>query len=349
MSVFDSLVGQPQVADRLRSAVAAPVHAYLFIGRRGTGKRRAAALLAGEWVGAEADRERNRGLALREEHPDLVIFEPEGNSLRSDEAEAIIVESSRSSVEAGRKVIVVDRFHEATPEAAARLLKPIEEPPPSTVFVLLAESVPPEHVTIASRSTTINFAAVSVDAIRESLLARGVDAQLADSAAIGSGGDIGRAELLASDEAFSHRRTLWWEAPERVGGSGYEITELVGAIVKATEEARAPLDAKHEREATQMDDQEALTGVRGSGRKIMEARQRRESRLQRTDEWRMGLATLAQRYRAELAGEYGEGIVAARPDVFETLTDASNALIRNPHDELWLHSLFLRLPRLRTL
>ena len=231
MSVFDFLVGQPRVADRLQAAVASPVHAYLFIGRRGTGKRRAAALLAGEWVGAEADRQRNRDLARREEHPDLVIFEPEGNSLRSEEAEAIIVESSRSSVEGGRKVIVVDRFHEATAEAAARLLKPIEEPPASTVFVLLAESIPPEHITIASRSTTIEFPAVSVDAITESLLASGVDPPLAESAAIGSGGDIGRAELLASDGAFSDRRNLWWEAPSRVGESGYEVTELVLSLI----------------------------------------------------------------------------------------------------------------------
>ena len=173
MSVFDSLIGQPLVKERLDSAVNAPVQAYLFLGRRGTGKRRAAALFAGELVGAEQDRERNRSLAAREEHPDLVIFEAEGNSLRSDEVEAVIVASSRSSVEAGRKVIVVDRFHEATPEAAARLLKPIEEPPPSTIFILLAEEVPPEHVTIASRSTTVEFAAVSVEAIRDALVNRG--------------------------------------------------------------------------------------------------------------------------------------------------------------------------------
>ena len=124
MSVFDDLVGQPTAATRLASAATEPVHAYLFVGPRGTGKRHGAALLAGELVGAEDDRDRNRRLAVREEHPDLVIFEPEGTSLRAEEVEAIIIEASRATVEAGRKVIVVDRFHEATAEAAARLLKP---------------------------------------------------------------------------------------------------------------------------------------------------------------------------------------------------------------------------------
>ena len=339
MSAFDTLIGQPQVADRLRAAVEAPVNAYLFVGGRGTGKRRAAALLAGELIGDDGDRERNRLLAVREEHPDLVIFEPEGNSLRSEEVEGIIVEGSRSSVEAGRKVIVIDRFHEATPEAAARLLKPIEEPPPSTIFVLLAEEVPPEHITIASRSTTIDFPSVSVAAIRDALLARGVTEELADSAAVGSGGDIGRAELLATDEAFSHRRQLWWDAPTQVAGSGYDIAQLVMSIIEATDLARAPLEDRHARESERMDEQESLTGVRGSGRKAMEARQRREARMQRTDEWRMGLATLAQRYRNEFPdGDRHLG-------VFATLTDSAEALVRNPNDELWLHALFLRLPR----
>lgn len=338
MSVFDSLIGQPLVKERLDSAVNAPVQAYLFLGRRGTGKRRAAALFAGELVGAEQDRERNRSLAAREEHPDLVIFEAEGNSLRSDEVEAVIVASSRSSVEAGRKVIVVDRFHEATPEAAARLLKPIEEPPPSTIFILLAEEVPPEHVTIASRSTTVEFAAVSVEAIRDALVNRGLAQDVANSAAIGSGGDIGRAELLATDDAFTRRRQLWWDAPNRVARSGHDIAELVAEITEATEQARAPLDARHTREIERMDEQESLTGARGSGRKIMEARHRREARMQRTDEWKMGLATLAQRYRSDLT--------QVDTDVFPILTDASAALVRNPNDELWLHVLFLRLPRL---
>ena len=346
MSVFDALIGQPRVASQLLAATDSPVHAYLFVGRRGTGKRKAAALLAGEVVGTEVDRERNRGLALREEHPDLVIFEPEGVTLRAEEVESIIVEGSRSSVEAGRKVIVVDRFHEASAEAAARLLKPIEEPPPSTIFVLLAESVPPEHITIASRSTTIEFPAVSVDAIREALLARGVASEVAESAAVGSGGDIGRAELLVTDDMFFERRKLWWDAPNHVGGSGHNVAELASKIIAAIDEARKPLDAQHLRESEQMDEQEALTGQRGSGRKAMQERHRREARMQRTDEWRMGLATLAQRYRAEVRVDEAPADSTRVLGVFEVLNDATNALVRNPNDVLWLHALLLRLPRL---
>lgn len=266
-----------------------------------------------------------------------MIFEPQGNVFRAEEADAVVVEASRAATESGRKVILIDRFHDATAEAAAKLLKPIEEPPQSVVFVLLSEEVPPEHVTIASRSTRIDFSAVSTAAIAAALVARGIDATVADAAAVGSGGDVSRADLLVSDEAFGQRRALWWDAPGVLDGSGYSVSELVGAIRNAIDEAQGPLDARHAVESESMDQTEELTGARGSGRRAMEERHRREARLHRTDEWRMGLATLAQRYR--------EGLDAPDSDrtVFDTLRDAAEALDRNPNDELWLASLLLRL------
>ena len=337
---LDALVGQPQASARLRAAVTEPVHAYLFVGPRGAGKRRAAALFAGEILGEPDDRERSRRLAAQEEHPDLIVFEPEGTSLRVDEVDPIVIEASRAPVESDRKVIVIDRFHEATAEAAAKLLKPIEEPNASVVFVLLAQEVPPEHITISSRSTQIDFPAVPVDAIRAALIDRGVAQDVADAAAIGSGGDINRAELLVTDDAFIARRQLWWDLPQRLDGSGHAVSEIIADIQTAIDAAQLPLEKRHADDLVRMDEVEELTGGRGSGRKAMEARHRREARSLRNDEWQMGLATLAQRYRAALDQDVDL-------TVFSTLTDAAQALVRNPNDELWLASLLIRLPFLR--
>lgn len=338
---FDDVIGQPRVVEQLRAAVHEPVHAYLFLGPRGSGRRRAAARMAGELVGAPADRDRNRALAAREEHPDLVVFEPEGTSFRIDEADAVVIAASRAPTEAGRKVILIDRFHDATAEAAAKLLKPIEEPNPSTVFILLTENVPPEHITIASRSTTIDFPAVSIDAITEALVARGVDPAVAESAGRGSGGDVGRAELLVSDDAFGLRQELWSNLPSRLDGTGYAVGQIVSEIRAAIDDAQAPLDERHAVESAAMDETEELTGTRGSGRRAMETRHKREARLHRTDEWRMGLATLARRYR--------EGLSEPNTDlsVFDTLREAADALTRNPNEELWLSSLLFALPAKR--
>lgn len=339
-SPFDSVVGQPRAVEMLSAAVHDPVHAYLFLGPRGSGRRRAAASMAGELVGAPEDRERNRVLAQREEHPDLVIFEPEGTTFRIDEADAVVVAASRAPTEAGRKVIVIDRFHDATAEAAAKLLKPIEEPNPSIIFILLTEQVPPEHVTIASRSTTVDFPAVSEAAIAEALTARGIDADSATAAARASRGDVGRAELLVADVAFADRQQLWWNAPTRLDGTGHAVGEILAEIRTAVDAAQGPLDAQHQTESEAMDETEELTGARGSGRRAMETRHKREARLYRTDEWRMGLSTLARRYRERI----DDG--STELDVFTTLREAADSLNRNPNEELWLASLLLALPRL---
>lgn len=336
---FGSMIGQTQALARLSAAVTDPVHAYLFVGPRGAGKRRAASIFGGELIGRGDDRERTRRLALAGEHPDLVLFEPEGNTLLVKDVDPIVVEASRSPVEGSRKVILIDRFHVASPEAAAKLLKPIEEPPPSTIFILLTEEVRPEHVTIASRSTQIDFPAVPVSTIRDALVERGVDPEVAQAAASGSGGDVSRADLLVTDAAFTERRSLWWDVPARLDGTGYAVAELVGELRLAVDEAQGPLDARHLEELARLEEIESMTGTRGSGRRALEVRQKRETRAHRTDEWRMGLATLAQRYRSDMDQ-------AVDTDVFGVLTDAADALVRNPGEQLWLSALLLSLPSL---
>ena len=37
--VFDAVIGQPDAVVRLQESAAAPVHAYLFVGPAGSGKR----------------------------------------------------------------------------------------------------------------------------------------------------------------------------------------------------------------------------------------------------------------------------------------------------------------------
>ena len=212
--------------------------------------------------------------------------------------------------------------------------------PASTRFILLAEEVPPEHITIASRSTRIDFPSVTPAAIAAALEAQGVPREVALVAAEGSGGDVGRAELLVSDEAFAERRNLWWGAPTRLDGSGHAVSEVVQSIRAAIDEAQEPLETRHAAELEAMAEQEELTGTRGSGRKALETRHKREARLHRTDEWRMGLATLALRYREPVV-ERGQHI-----GVHEQLTAAADALNRNPNEELWLTALLWSLPPL---
>jgi DNA polymerase-3 subunit delta' len=345
-AVWDNVIGQPRATALLDAAAASPVHAYLLLGPRGAGKRVAAATFAGELLARAdegGDAARHRRLAAAEQHPDLVIVAPEGRTLRRAEAELIITEGTRSPIEGRRKVIVVDRFHTAEPEAAATLLKTIEEPPPTAIFVVLAEEIPPEHVTIASRCVRIDFPPVAEVAIVEHLVAKGVDSERAQLIAVASGGNVDRAVLLADDERFVARRDAWRDVPTRLDGTGATVAELVANLRALIDDAQLPLDERQARERADVDAWEEQFGARGSRRRQLDERHRREARLLREDELRLGLATLAGVYRDHLLTARDPAPIAG---AIGRITEGAEALIRNPNEALFLEALFLRLPPL---
>lgn len=342
------IVGQPDLVRRLRAAVASPVHAYLLVGPRGAGKRTAARVFAGELVAAADDparAERHRRLAWREEHPDIHVLDPEGTQLRRDEeAEPLVVAASRSPVEGRRKVLVVDRFHTATPAAAALLLKTVEEPPPTTIFVLCAEEVPPEHVTIASRCTTFAVPPVPAPLVADALVAEGLaDPQRAEVIAAAALGNLARARLLATDPRLAVRRDAWWSIPDRLDGTGAAVAVLVDELRGLIDESLELVAARHAAEREALDEREERFGTRGSGRRDLEARHRREVRQARTEELRFGLAVLARRYREALVVDPGSAPAAAAVD---RIRRAAAALVRNPNEALWLQALLCDLPPL---
>lgn len=336
--IWAEVNGQPQVVDVLAAAAAQPVHAYLFVGPRGTGKREAALAFAAALLGVDS---RGRRLALAGRHPDLSIHEPEGRTLRVSEAEEIIFEASRSPIEGGRKVIVCDRFHTAEPEAVASLLKTIEEPPPTVVIVLLSEEVPPEHITVASRCVTVNFAPVPDDHVRRILEQEGTDPEGLDDIVSAAAGDMNRARLLAGDASLSARRQAWFAAPDRLDGTGATVCVLVEELRALIDEAQAPLTARQQSETEELAQLEEEAGAQGRLRREMDARHRREQRLLRADELRLGLATLAAFYRQHIDDEHHSSDAVAAID---SLRDAHATLVRNPNEPLLLHALFLSLP-----
>ncbi len=336
--------------------MSSPVHAYLLVGPRGSGKRAAAAAFAGELIVAADDRagsdpdraRRHRRLAGSEEHPDVFVLSPAGNSLRrSEEVPQLIVEASRTPVESTRKVLVVDRFHTATPAAAAALLKPVEEPAATVVWVLLAEQVLPEHVTIASRCTQVDFGPVPDDEIAAVLVSEGlVAADRAALAAAVAAGNLHRARVLATDERVAARREAWWKVPDRLDGTGATVALLVAELRAMIDEASGALTERHRTEIAALNEREERFGVRGSGRSAIEAQHKREHRQFRTDEIRFGLATLAARYRDQITSEPRDPATDRRAiRAIDRLRATSESLIRSPNEALALQALLLDLPR----
>lgn len=343
------VVGQDTAIARLEAAARSPVHAYLFVGSLGSGSYQAALgfaglILSGGTLEPGVTGARHLALAREARHPDLVVFEPEGSSLRVSEAEQIIRAGLRSPVEGERKIIVVRGIDTIEEAATGKLLKVVEEPPPSAVFVLLAEEVPPELVTIASRCVTVEFGPLPTEAMVAALVERGIDPDRAQAAATAAGGDFARADLLAGDDGLTARAERWQSIPARLDGTGSTVVQLVNEIRADMDQAQHPLETRHQIELQQLQERVEQLGERGSGRADLVARHKRELRRLRSDELRFGLATLSRAYRDRLVAGNDSGAV----DALQLIQTAAENLIRNPNESLLLQDLLLGCGRRRS-
>jgi DNA polymerase-3 subunit delta' len=344
VDLFSGVIGQSDAVAQVRAASRAPVHAYLLVGPHGSGKRAlarafAAALLSEGRSGDDAVR--HASLALAEAHPDLNVVERKGASISTEQADDIVSATARASVEGGRRVLVLDEFH-LVRDAAPKLLKSIEEPPSGTVFLVLADEVPPELVTIASRCVRIDLASVPAEAIAEALIVEGIDVELAGQVATAAAGDLRRARLLATDPRLALRRAAWWNVPDHLDGTGAAAVEQVDSLLAMIDDAMAPLAAVHAAEADELAAIIKERGERGSGRKLLEDRHKREVRRHRSDEIRFGLAELSRRLRDDMLAAPDprrpiEGIAA--------VSAMAGEWVRNPNERLQLIGLFLKLGR----
>lgn len=340
--LYSAVIGQERAVNELRAAARSPVHAYLLVGPAGVGKLAAARAFAAQLLceagGDECDICRR---VLAGAHPDVIVTERTGASILVDDAREIARRAATTSVEGGGKVLVLTDFH-LVEEAAPVLLKTIEEPPPGTVFIVLAEQVPPELVTIASRCVRIDFRALAPATIAEILVGEGVTGPTAEQVAAASGGRLDRARLLAHDPGFAARQTAWRGVPTRLDGSGAAVVIITDELRAAIDTVLDPVREAHAEELAAMEERAKLYGERGPGRDV-EARHRREERRARFDELRAGLATLAGHYRDRLAsGVTGEEAARCLRAV-TAIDDANEALIRNPNEVLWLQALLMRL------
>jgi len=172
---FDDVVGQPFVQKILQQQVVHErvSHAYLFYGMRGTGKTTVARILAMA-VNCQAGDPQIRpccqcvnceSIQLGN-HPDIVEIDAATN--RGIDNIRDLREQARYQPAAGfRKVYIIDECHQLTPNATDALLKTLEEPAGTTMFILATTVLHKVIDTIRSRCQRFNFRAVPEHVIAE--------------------------------------------------------------------------------------------------------------------------------------------------------------------------------------
>ncbi|MHB1785929.1 MAG: ATP-binding protein [Acidimicrobiales bacterium] len=339
--LMSGVVGQPSALRALGAAVAAPVHAYLLVGPPGSGKKDAALAFAAGLLcpqmgcgHCETCRRVLAGL-----HPDAVLHQRSGAWIGVDDAREITRLALRHPMEAARQVLILDDFH-LVDRAGPALLKTIEEPPASTVFVVLADFVSPALVTIASRCAAVEFGPLTPSDLMAILQTEGLSMAEAASVASLAGGSLDRARLLAHDPGATARHELWQAVPSRLDGTGATVARITDELLAACDQAVDMVRAAQEEELATLSAQARSGGEKSvTGRKEIEDRHRRQQRRVRTDELRSGLGDLAEVYRDRLA-QSGARREARGLDAVQA---AVEALVRNPNEALLLQALLMKL------
>lgn len=347
--VFGRLVDQGAVVSTLSSAALAArgddvgrmTHAWLFTGPPGSG-RSVAALCFATALQCESEGAAGCGecractTTMAGTHADVRRVVPEGLSIGVDEMRAIVQAAWRRPSTGRWLVVLIEDADRLTEGAGNVLLKVVEEPPPRTVFLLCAPSVDPEDISITLRSRCRHVALVtpSVTAIAQVLTDRdGIDPEQAQWAASVSGGHVGRARRLATDEQARARRLralgLAREAatPTRAYAAAEEL--VTSADTEAKEQTAARNEAEEEELRTALGaggtGKGAATALRGAAGVLKDLERKQKSRQTRAsrDALDRTLIDLATYFRDALVLSVGaaeEGRVALHhPDMADRL------------------------------
>jgi DNA polymerase-3 subunit delta' len=175
---------QPQVAQMLINSFQKNrlAHAYIFEGPRGTKKLDAAFLFAKRMLCLHPEPNQNPCGVCRNcrrieagNHPNVFRIAAEGEFIKVDQIRAMIAELSRTSVEEGARVYIVEEADRMRAEAANALLKTLEEPGNDIYAIMLTDKYNSLLKTIVSRSQVMHFKPIDKALIKADLLEKGIE------------------------------------------------------------------------------------------------------------------------------------------------------------------------------
>lgn len=163
---LEGVVGQTSIVRTLSNALTSNKlhHAYLFIGKFGTGKTSVSRILAasenctispGLHPCGKCDVCKN---IFDGNHVDVAEIDAASNAGKVDQVRELKRSASYNPIDGAKtKYFIIDECHRMTPAAEESLLKLIEEPPPNVRFVLCTTELEQMRNTIISRCQIHEF------------------------------------------------------------------------------------------------------------------------------------------------------------------------------------------------
>ncbi len=224
------IIGHQQITEQLQRTVASDriAGAYLFVGPTGVGKETVARYFA-QLIFCQQDTQPptvcGACLACRKvdsgNHPDLQFIYPDGSQLKIGQIRELQKQIIYEPFEASRKVYILTDVERMTEEAENCLLKTLEEPPASSVLILVTSNIRALLPTTRSRCQILQFHPLPTQELTEILVEKfSVAPEKATTLAIAAEGAIGKAlTQLEEDDVRTE------EVPEIL-----KATELLAAF-----------------------------------------------------------------------------------------------------------------------
>jgi DNA polymerase III subunit delta' len=217
---FRDIVGHRRLVDLLARSVksGALPPSLIFAGPSGVGKRLAALSVAQALnctnPQSSADQTDACGVCpackriARGVHPDVMIVEPgDSGSIKIDQVREIVGRAEYRPFEGRRRAVIIDEADALVPAAQNALLKTLEEPPPSSVFMLVTPRADTLLATVRSRCPRLQFRPLSPGDIASVLMKFDHSETEARAVAATADGSVGRALQTSAGELVEVRET----------------------------------------------------------------------------------------------------------------------------------------------
>lgn len=213
---FSQIIGHEKQMNHLIRSLESEkfVHAYIFNGPAGIGKKRVATALMTAILCQNSKVEPCESCASclklqSDNHPDIMLLKPESGSLKNQQVEEFQKFVTIKPYESNHKVILIEDADTMTVSAQNRILKVLEEPPAYVVIVMMTTNINRMLPTIRSRCLGMNFQPVPSEKIASFIVDNyNIDMPRAQVIANFSKGSFDSAIKMLESEAFSEDRTL---------------------------------------------------------------------------------------------------------------------------------------------